>query len=141
MFPGAWMQKRVIRRSVTAILVGVGVGVGFLRAQTLPRADAELLRKAYDTYRSMARSSPSGEVPWQSLGPTNISGRATDVAVADTPAGRRIYAGFASSGVWASDDRGATWRAVFEHEASTSIGDIAVATSNPDIVWVGTGEA
>ena len=34
-----------------------------------------------------------------------------------------------------------SWQSVFEHEASTSIGDIAVAPSNPDIVWVGTGEA
>jgi photosystem II stability/assembly factor-like uncharacterized protein len=136
------MQRRVSSSSMAAaVLAAVGLTFGLPAAQTPPRADAELLRKAYDTYRSMARSSPSRDVPWQSLGPTNISGRATDVAVADTPAGRRIYAGFASSGVWASDDRGATWRAVFEHEASTSIGDIAVAKSNPDIVWVGTGEA
>ena len=34
-----------------------------------------------------------------------------------------------------------TWQAVFEHMPSTSIGDIAVAPSNPDIVWVGTGES
>ena len=34
-----------------------------------------------------------------------------------------------------------TWQAIFEHQASTSIGDIAVAPSNPDIVWVGTGES
>ena len=37
--------------------------------------------------------------------------------------------------------RGATWQPVFENQASTSIGDIAVAPSNPEIVWVGTGEA
>jgi photosystem II stability/assembly factor-like uncharacterized protein len=129
---------------MAAGVAAVALSFAFLRAQAPPRADAEFLRKAYDTYRSMAQTSPSRDVPWQSLGPTNVTGRATDVAVADIPAAtasRRIYAAFATSGVWASDDRGVTWRAIFEHAASTSIGDIAVAKSNPDIVWVGTGEA
>ena len=135
------MQERVIRAGVPAFVIAAALGAGLLRAQAPPTADAEFLRKAYDTYRSMEQSSPSRTVAWQYLGPTNISGRATDIAVADTASSRRIYAAFATSGVWASDDRGATWRAIFEREASTSIGDIAVAKSNPDIVWVGTGEA
>ena len=105
------------------------------------KADAEYLRRAYDTYRSMQRSSPYSKIRWQYLGPTNITGRATDIAVADRGASRRVYAAFATSGVWKTDDNGASWQPVFENEASTSIGDIAVAPSNPDIVWVGTGEA
>jgi photosystem II stability/assembly factor-like uncharacterized protein len=113
-----------------------------LRAQQAPaRADAEYLRKAYDTYRSMMQSSPYKSVPWQYLGPTNISGRATDIAVADRGNTRRVYVAYATSGVWKTDDNGETWQAVFENEASTSIGDVAVAPSNPDIVWIGTGEA
>ena len=43
--------------------------------------------------------------------------------------------------MWKTDDDGKTWQAIFDHMPSTSIGDIAVAPSNPDIVWVGTGEA
>ena len=54
---------------------------------------------------------------------------------------RRIYAAYATSGVWKTDDDGASWQAVFENQPSTSIGDIAIAPSNPDIVWVGTGES
>ena len=46
--------------------------------------DAEFARAAYDTYRSMVQSSPYRSLAWQYLGPTNISGRATDIAVADT---------------------------------------------------------
>ncbi len=110
-------------------------------AQELQKADAEYLRAAYDSYRSLVQSSPYRSIPWQPLGPTNISGRATDIAVADRNGARRIYVGYATSGVWKTDDDGATWQAVFEHQASTSIGDVAVAPSNPDIVWVGTGEA
>jgi photosystem II stability/assembly factor-like uncharacterized protein len=105
------------------------------------RADAEFLRKAYDTYRSMVQSSPHRSLMWQYLGPTNISGRATDIAVADRGTSRHIYAGYATSGVWKTDDNGASWQPIFENYPSTSIGDLAVAPSNPDVLWVGTGEA
>jgi len=105
------------------------------------RADSEFARKAYDTYRSMRQSSPYRSLRWQHLGPTNISGRATDIAVADRGSSRRIYVGYATSGVWVTDDNGSTWTPIFDDQASTSIGDIAVAPSNPDVVWVGTGEA
>ena len=89
----------------------------------------------------MASSSPYAPIPWQYLGPTNISGRATDIAVADARSGRRIYAGYATGGVWESDDNGGSWRSIFDDYPSTSIGDLAVAPSNPDILWVGTGES
>ena len=110
-------------------------------AQALAKADAEFARKAYDTYRSMQQSSPYRSLSWQYLGPTNISGRATDIAVAEKGGARRIYAAYATSGVWKTDDDGGTWQAVFENQPSTSIGDLAVAPSNPDILWVGTGES
>ena len=87
-----------------------------LHGQQPQRTDADFVRKAYEVYTSMAQSSPSRSVPWQYIGPTNISGRATDVAVIDVGPVRRIYAAFATSGVWQSDDRGATWRAIFEHQ-------------------------
>ena len=109
--------------------------------QSPGRADAEDLRSAYDTYRSMQRSSPHAPLTWQYLGPTNLSGRATDIAVAQRGPSRRIYAGYATSGIWQTDDSGATWQPIFDHFPSTSIGDLAVAPSNPDILWVGTGEA
>ena len=122
-----------------AIVSSTGLVPGAL-AQGQERADAEYLRQGYDTYRDMMAGSPYRGIGWSYLGPTNVSGRATDVAVTETEAGRRVYAAYATSGVWATDDL-VSWRPVFDHEASTSIGDIAVAPSNPDIVWVGTGEA
>ena len=128
-------------RGVWAVAVAL-VSVAFVaRAQTPQRADAAFLLKAYDTYTAMRKASPTRSVPWSYLGPTNISGRSTDLAVADKGELRRIYAAYATSGVWKTDDDGATWQVIWEHMPSTSIGDIAVAPSNPDIVWVGTGEA
>jgi photosystem II stability/assembly factor-like uncharacterized protein len=126
---------------LSAALVVLAATWSVPSAQAPARADAEHLLRAWGAYQSMRQASPFREIAWSDLGPTNISGRATDVAVADRDGRRRIYAAYATSGVWKTDDNGATWQAVFEHEASTSIGDIAVAPTNPEVVWVGTGEA
>jgi photosystem II stability/assembly factor-like uncharacterized protein len=128
-----------MRRYLFTALVAAGFAGG-LAAQGPARADAEYLRKAYASYQAMRQSSPFKDVPWQYAGPRNISGRATDIAVADRKDGRRIYAAYATSGVWMSDDN-EKWHPIFDDMPSTSIGDLAVAPSNPDIVWIGTGEA
>src|SRR5262249_17787407 len=51
------------------------------------------------------------------------------------------YAATASSGVWKSSDGGLTWKSVFDEQPTSSIGSIAVAASDPNVVYVGTGEA
>jgi photosystem II stability/assembly factor-like uncharacterized protein len=51
------------------------------------------------------------------------------------------YAGAASGGVWKSWDGGDQWYPIFDSQDAQSIGSIALAPSNPNIVWVGTGEA
>ena len=130
-----------IRSSSIVLAMLAAAALAGLHAQSSRRADADDLRAGYETYRSMRQSSPHAVLKWQYLGPTNISGRATDVAVADRGGSRRIYAAYATSGVWQTDDNGATWQSIFENQASTSIGDVAIAPSNPDILWVGTGEA
>ena len=137
----AFCRKSTMARVAIALSVAAVLSLPGLGAQQATKSDAEYLLKAFDTYRTMVESSPYKGIPWQYLGPTNISGRSTDIAVANREGARRIYAAYATSGVWKSDDKGATWQPVFENYASTSIGDIAVAPSNPDIVWVGTGEA
>lgn len=97
--------------------------------------------KAWDAHEAMTSSSPYRTMNWTYVGMTNISGRIADVAVADRGSARRLYAGSCCGGVWASDDLGETWQPVFDKEASTAIGALAVAPSNPDILWVGTGES
>jgi photosystem II stability/assembly factor-like uncharacterized protein len=128
-----------MRRSLTVLLLSL-LPVA-IPAQSSRRTDAEFLRQAYSTYQSARRTSTYGATSWSFLGPTNISGRATAVAVAARGTGRRIYAGYASGGIWISDDNGATWQPIFDDMPSTSIGAIAVTPSNPDVVWVGTGES
>ena len=96
----------------------------------------------FERHRAMVELSPFGEIEWQHLGPTNISGRSTDIAVA-VPRGETytIYAAGASGGVWRTDNEGVTWTSLFDEQLTTSIGDIALAPSDHDILWVGTGEA
>jgi photosystem II stability/assembly factor-like uncharacterized protein len=129
----------------TAVLVSAALCAALtlpaLRAQAPAQADAAFLLKAYDTYRAMTQASPYKNVPWHYLGPRNVSGRATDIDVAERPASRRIYVAYATSGVWKSDDDGTTWQPIFDNQATSSIGDVAVTPANPDIIWVGTGEA
>jgi len=104
--------------------------------------DGEQRLKLYASHLAMKQESLFSELPWQFLGPTNISGRMTDVAVV-APKGKNytIYVAGASGGVWKSVNEGTTWQPIFEHAPSTSIGDIALAPSDPNILWVGTGEA
>ena len=119
-----------------ALLVSLSIG-----AQTPPAGDHTAHLKAWDAHKAMAQSSPYKAMNWSYVGPTNISGRMTDVAVSDHGTSRRLYAGSCCGGVWASDDLGQTWQPVFDQQASTSIGALAVAPSNQDILWVGTGES
>jgi photosystem II stability/assembly factor-like uncharacterized protein len=77
--------------------------------------------------------------PWRAIGPAVMGGRIDDVAVDErTPS--TIYVGAASGGVWKTINAGTTWEPIFDRQGVSSIGDIALAPSNPDIVWVGTGE-
>ncbi|MSO49214.1 MAG: hypothetical protein EXQ49_04830 [Acidobacteria bacterium] len=117
------------------------IGFSALGAQAPGDGNHAAHMKAWDAHEAMTTASPYRPMNWSYIGMTNISGRFSDVAVADRGASRRIYAGSCCGGVWASDDLGLTWQAVFDKEASTATGALAVAPSNPDILWVGTGES
>ncbi len=63
-------------------------------------------------------------------------------AVAGVPGDiNTYYAGAASGGIWKSVDGGFGWNPIFDNEPVAAIGSLAVAPSNPEIVWAGTGEA
>ncbi len=96
----------------------------------------------YQSHEDMRESSTFKDLHWQFIGPTNISGRCTDVeAVGPKGQNYTIWVATASSGVWKSINEGVSFEPVFEHQGTSTIGDLAVAPSNPEIVWVGSGEA
>ena len=132
-----------LRTSFVAALLSAGlISAPVAVASQESRMSATERLEAFGAHRAMVDRSLFGALPWQPLGPTNISGRATDVAVAE-PRGQTytIYVAGASGGVWKTDNEGLTWTSLFDDQLTTSIGDIALAPSDQDIVWVGTGEA
>jgi photosystem II stability/assembly factor-like uncharacterized protein len=76
---------------------------------------------------------------WRNIGPAVTGGRIVEFAVVESDP-HTIYAATASSGVWKTVNGGITWQPVFEKENRVALGGIAVARSNPNVVWIGTGE-
>lgn len=74
---------------------------------------------------------------WRQIGPVR-AGRAR--AVSGVPSQPNVfYIGFDNGGVWRSSDYGANWVPIFDQQSTGSIGAIAVAPSNPSIIYVGSG--
>ena len=84
--------------------------------------------------------SPSGfsELRWRSIGPFR-AGRT--VGAAGIPAQPNVFfIGVNNGGVWKTTDAGRTWRPIFDDQPTGSIGDLAIAPSDPNIIYVGSGE-
>jgi photosystem II stability/assembly factor-like uncharacterized protein len=128
-------------KSVVLLLAAVAsVQLGTAADQAaMPPADRGPLHAAFDAHLGLKRSSPFAKLEWSFLGPTNVSGVAVDVAVADRSGRRRIYVTFGNGGLWKTDDVGRTWQEAFTPGPASQMGAVAVAPSNPDVVWVGTG--
>ncbi len=113
----------------------------FFRQRAFPQEDInyEVYQTALLQAQSLKRHAFAIERAWTFAGPTNIGGRITDVEMSSAGFDT-IYAGAASGGLFKSVDRGQSWIAIFDQEASLSIGDIALDPSNANVVYVGTGE-
>jgi photosystem II stability/assembly factor-like uncharacterized protein len=80
------------------------------------------------------------EFTWELIGPTNIPGRITDLAV--DPNDRNIcYAATGSGGIFKTTDTGYTWEAIFNGVGSQAIGAVALRPDSPNVIFAGTGEA
>ena len=108
----------------------------------------EDLKKKLDELRKGPTPAPAlNSVPdsvlakmnWRSIGPANMGGRVTAVAVVESDP-TTYYIATASGGLLKTTNNGTTFSFVFEKEATVSIGDVAVAPSDPNVVYVGTGE-
>ncbi len=77
---------------------------------------------------------------YRSIGPAIMGGRIADVeGIPGDP--NVVYVASASGGLWKTTNGGIRWTPIFERQGTISIGDIALAPSNPEVVWVGTGES
>jgi photosystem II stability/assembly factor-like uncharacterized protein len=139
------LRSAVAMALFSLILVWIGLTWPSQKAATPKRiqsTDPALRLKGYETHLEMAKGSAFATLKWSHIGPTNVSGRSTDIAVV-MPKGKSyvIYVATASGGLWKTVNEGTTWEPVFDKAPSTSIGDVAIYQKNPSIVWIGTGEA
>ncbi len=95
---------------------------------------------SWTAHQAMARDSYFRGLAWRADGPVKTGARVEAIAI---PPGNTatIYVGVGTGNLWKTANNGITWRPVFDHESAFAIGDVAVSRSNPNVVWVGTGEA
>jgi len=80
------------------------------------------------------------EFVWRAIGPASMGGRIDDVeGLPSDPS--TLYLGFATGGIWKTTNMGTTWTPIFDSYPVSSIGDLAISLSNPDIIYVGSGES
>ncbi len=89
--------------------------------------------------RALKPSTLAG-LTFRTIGPANMSGRIVDIAVVESNPST-FYAASATGGLWKTTDNGTTFTPVLQHESVASLGCVTVSQSNPDVVWVGSGEA
>ena len=95
---------------------------------------------AFNQHQAAINASAYKKLQWRNVGPDNISGRCTDVwGISGNK--NIVYAAFATGGLWKTEDAGKTWLPLFDKQATQSIGNMAIAPSNNNIIYVGTGEA
>jgi photosystem II stability/assembly factor-like uncharacterized protein len=120
------INKRLLRSTLLALAIGVPFGAGVLPAllaQQPARVDAAVF----------------GGLRWRSIGPFR-GGRVNGVSgVPGQP--DTYYFGSVGGGVWKTTNAGRTWNPIFDSQPVASIGAVAVAPSNANIVYVGTGES
>jgi hypothetical protein len=119
-----------------------------LQAQEAARARAGRGETGARALRSLTTNSQT----WTEIGPmpipngqteavvTPVSGRVTALEIDPTNT-NRLYLGTANGGVWRSLDGGTTWTPIFDGAQSLAIGSLTLAPSDPNILYVGTGEA
>ena len=77
---------------------------------------------------------------FRSIGPASMGGRIDDLAISETDPSI-MYVGYATGGLFKSDNAGTTFTPIFETYGTASIGDLALHPTNPDVLYVATGEA
>jgi photosystem II stability/assembly factor-like uncharacterized protein len=99
-------------------------------------AVARMLRER----RRFANAATAVAPHWEQVGPTNVGGRMTCLAVHPTQPDV-IYLGAAGGGVWKSEDAGQTWTPLWHDQLSLNVGSLAMDPKNAGIIFCGTGEA
>ncbi|HWN43474.1 MAG TPA: glycosyl hydrolase, partial [Thermoanaerobaculia bacterium] len=125
-----------MRRLFLAIAIAIAT---VLAAPLAAQAAGSKSAKAPASGPESSLAQASAALPFRAVGPHLMGGRLADVAVHPTAPGL-WYVAAGSGGVWKTTNAGTTWTPIFEDQPSYSIGEITLDPTNPEVVWVGTGE-
>ncbi len=109
------------------------------KAPAKSKTDAKTAPKTAAAGSEEKKPDPLKGLALRNLGPAFMSGRIADVAI-HPKRPNTWYVAVGSGGVWRTDNAGTTWKPIFEDQGSYSIGCVTPDPSNPEIVWVGSGE-
>jgi len=159
----ALLQNRIdkeeylrLRDEFIASLRGIEPGKALnpaMRTKAIERFDNRQAAMLRDARLTLGPLAPVAFPHWSQIGPAPlpngqtqqspataaVTGRATAIVV-DPTNSNKVYLGAAQGGVWRSIDGGSTWTPIFDSAQSLSIGALALAPSDPSILYVGTGE-
>ena len=128
------MRPWLPRALAVLLLLSIPAAV---EAQRKKKAKAQAAEKEDD--KSPWKASTFSGLELRGIGPALMSGRISDVAI--HPEDQSTwYAAVGSGNLWKTTNAGTTWKPVFDDQGSYSIGCVALDPSNPETVWVGTGE-
>src|SRR5690349_2394998 len=126
------MRAKKSRRSVhPGLIISCLAIAGLIWAQApgsapaTPNANTDPLLKGFE---------------FRSIGPAVMMGRVDDIAGSEKDP-MTLYVGFATGGLWKSNDGGIHWKSLMDDLPNENIGAIGIAPSNDSIIYVGTGEA
>lgn len=94
---------------------------------------------AHEKRKGMLADSVFQKIGWRNVGPENQGGRVVDIDVTEVGQ-QRIFVGFATGGLWMTDNLGQSWTALFDNQSAFGIGDFDVSPDGKTI-WLGSGEA
>jgi photosystem II stability/assembly factor-like uncharacterized protein len=111
-----------VSKSVRACVVALAFFVGLTNLASAQQVDPKLY----------------GELRWRLIGPFRGGRTVPAIGVPGNP--NVFYIGVNNGGVWKTTDAGRTWQSLFDDQPTQSVGALAIAPSNPNIIYVGSGE-
>ncbi|MGB9893213.1 MAG: VPS10 domain-containing protein [Candidatus Saccharicenans sp.] len=111
----------------------------FLKGLILAQIAPQQRLASWELHKKMAQESWFKSLEWKNLGPYFMGGRICEIkGYASDP--NRILVATASGGLWLTENRGTTWKPLFDEQSWVGFGSVAVSEKNKNLIWAGTGE-
>lgn len=132
------MNKTLRQISILTAVFLFEAGIFSTNAQQIKPSSSKEMQDAFQKHQEMFANTLFKNYPLRNIGPTNMSGRVTDIEVSSDF--KTYYIAAASGGAWKTNDNGQSFYPIFDHQGALGIGDMALAPSDDNVIWIGTGE-